>query len=201
LPTPAEIKEGRQNQRVYSWFCNSFLPAVVGTKHWADNHRTLEIREFVTTSDEAFAWVVYENNFERWKDMHRTGNAKTSARAARWTNAGRSQKDGRSKKFCGWSQDGIDAYNANYIAVGEDRASDLTHRSARFDAVLKAGWAVAHDAREPNQGEVNKEGLVGQVAMHDMPWGNAQVVAESSSEAEEGSSDEENGEEHLRDQY
>jgi len=154
---------------------------VVGTKKWTENHRSLEIREFVTRSDEAFALAVYDNNYDRWRDMHSTGNIKTSAVPAKWTNAGRSLKDGRSKKFCGWSQAGIDAYNANYVGVGRDRARDLTHHSERFDVSMKKGWAAAHGANDTNRGEVNKEGLVGQAPMHDLPWANAPVVAASSS--------------------
>ena len=70
LPPPDEINEGRKNYKVYWWFCLHFIEAVVGSAKWKQCKASQQLRKFVTPSDEAFAMVVYENNFARWYEEY-----------------------------------------------------------------------------------------------------------------------------------
>ena len=76
---------------------------------------------YVTKSDEAFALVVFENNFQRWLDMYNKGNSKTSDVQPKWTNGGKSAKNGRSKMCGGWDEEGINRYNELYQKIDKDR--------------------------------------------------------------------------------
>ena len=63
-------------------------------------------------SDEAFAVWMCLNHCERWFDMHDKSNWKDSEVQAKWTNSGKSKKDGRSKKFMGASKEGMQRFNS-----------------------------------------------------------------------------------------
>jgi len=43
---------------------------------------------------------------------------------AKWTNGGKSLKNGQSRKFCGWSREGIEKYNENYERTEMQRISN-----------------------------------------------------------------------------
>jgi hypothetical protein len=66
-------RQGRRNAKMYKVFFDNFLPCVIkksAFKHQvavATNDRTL----CCTVSNEAFALLLLENNFDRWQDIYR----------------------------------------------------------------------------------------------------------------------------------
>ena len=61
-----------------------------------------------TVSDEALAILIYENNLDTWQDMVMRKITKKSGVNRKYTNGGASQVDiGSSRRFQGWSTDGI----------------------------------------------------------------------------------------------
>jgi hypothetical protein len=123
MPKPVEVREGRENVRVYLWFCEFFLEPVIGTAKWRSNRYKLPIRKFVTPSDEAFAIVVYENNYRKWYECYRTKTKPESrTEKALWTSSGERNKNGHTnKKYCGWAREGLEHFNECYKKVEKDR--------------------------------------------------------------------------------
>jgi hypothetical protein len=123
MPKPVEVKEGRENVRVYVWFCEYFLEPVIGTGKWRANRYNLPIRKFVTPSDEAFAMLVYENNYNKWYECHRTEKEPEGrTEKALWTSGGDKNNHGHSnKKYCGWAREGLEQFNDFYKKVEKDR--------------------------------------------------------------------------------
>jgi hypothetical protein len=121
FPRLSDILEMSQKESTYALFCAQFLRPIVGTTKWKNNFLRKRFRVYVTISDEAFALLTLENNYNRWIDMWKTGNLKTSDVEAKWTNAGQSQANGQSKRFNGWKQDGYTRYNELYDLVEADR--------------------------------------------------------------------------------
>ena len=37
MPSPEDVNQGRDNKKVYMWFCQIFMEAVVGTVTWKGN--------------------------------------------------------------------------------------------------------------------------------------------------------------------
>ena len=181
MPCVAAVKLGRRDEACYDWWCLHFMKCVTGTNQWQSNYMKKPMYAFTTCSDEAFAAAVYENNYDRWTDMHKKKNTKTSAVAAKWTNSGQSVKNGQSKKFCGWSQAGIDQYNANYKYFKCDR-----ELYRRFDRRNMEMWA--QDATSAEKQAADDEaggGLEGEEPMHDLPWSNKTPAGTSHSGSSE----------------
>ena len=76
MPKPKEVNYGRDNKKVYTWFCKHFMEAVVGTVKWNKNKANLPLRKFAPPSDEAFAMIVYQNNYNKWYHQFKIRNDK-----------------------------------------------------------------------------------------------------------------------------
>jgi hypothetical protein len=134
FPSLNDFLEMSQKESSYQLFCSHFLRPIVGTTKWKHNFLRKRMTLYVTISDEAFALLTLENNYDRWIDMWRNDNLKTSEVEAKWTNAGQSLSNGQSKRFNGWKQDGYTRYNELYDLVEADR-EDAGRRS--FEIKLK----------------------------------------------------------------
>ena len=78
--------------------------------------------KYATISDEAFALLILENNYETWMDMALTGNTKTSKIPQKYTNGGMSQgKVGTSQHNKGWSDEGLCRFNELFDLVEKNR--------------------------------------------------------------------------------
>ena len=115
------LKDLRQRPKLYGMFCCHFLKCVIGENQWKTNYLKKPLSDYVTVSDEAFAFLVVENSLDRWTDMWVKNNKKTSSVPALYTNAGVSAKDGRTKRYCGWSAEGIARFNLINDAVRKNR--------------------------------------------------------------------------------
>ena len=78
------------NNFIYFDFINYFVSAVAGKTKYRCDSCTRLLSNFATVSDEAFAILSFENNFETWMDMGITGDTKMSTVPQKYTNGGNS---------------------------------------------------------------------------------------------------------------
>ena len=106
-------------------FVEYFLSVVVGKRHYLKVSHLQKVSEYATKSDEALALLLLENSFDRWSDMAKKDIQKDSTVPPKYTNGGISNgASGRSRKFGGWSLDGLDRYDELYKLVAKNRASE-----------------------------------------------------------------------------
>ena len=125
---------------MYCDFVTFFVAPVVGKKRfeslcWRENFST-----FVTTSDEALALLLFENNYDRWIDMGKNNQWKSSCVCPKYTtggNASQTPKNGNDAidgsslkgstcaKYQGWSVEGIRKYNTYFDEIKAERESSL----------------------------------------------------------------------------
>ena len=116
---------------------------------------TLKNREICTVSDEAFALLLLENSYDRWKDIfekrggipqqHRGEKKRQcdSDIAPKYTNGGIRYSSTVQHKTKGWTKEGIQRYNELFQLVGEDR-----ERHPKFLQRLKAKQMVPKSTRK-----------------------------------------------------
>jgi hypothetical protein len=167
-------------------------------KRFAKDSRSRNISQIATVSDEAFALVLLENNFNVWSDMYTKGVTKGSAINPEYTNGGNSLSNGRSRKYKGWSDAGIDKYNDLFDKVKQDR---LTHRL--FDKLYlekkKADWKKAGEGKRKRY-RPDEDIIVPSKARHEL-WDEVKEKGEAtekdpemdSSDSESSNSDNSNG--------
>ena len=110
------------------FFCKRFLKCVVSSKKWNSNHLKHPMCEFVTVTDEAFALLVIMNSHERWSQMwlERDWKIHTPHEEPSWpvplfTNGGKNARNGHTRRFCGWSNEGVQQFNTLCMMVKENR--------------------------------------------------------------------------------
>ena len=59
----------RNNPEKYFLFASHFIAPVVGKKKFNSFESRFGISKYVSVSDEAFALLVFENNYDRWMSM------------------------------------------------------------------------------------------------------------------------------------
>ena len=70
-PAPDVLeKEMRKESKLYIQFVIRMLPPVYGKEIWSDVAEKTKLSAFVTTSQEAFALLLYKNGFEAWSWMN-----------------------------------------------------------------------------------------------------------------------------------
>ena len=78
--TISQIMELRKyTTGLYFEFIEYFLSSVVGKNHYKMYRCEKMLSEFTTVSDKALAILIFENNFETWKDMMEKNITKNSA--------------------------------------------------------------------------------------------------------------------------
>jgi hypothetical protein len=126
-------------------------------------------------SDEAFAQLVYENNYPKWSYMFVKNDMNDQSVPAKWTSGGENPKRGKNKKFCGWAKEGLEQLNQNYLKVQQDRADDK-----KFDKMLLKYY---QDNQKPNKrarkGEKENE-LAGFKLLNSLPLAGRNVQVEES---------------------
>ena len=175
VPPLSKIMEARKNTVFYPQFCKTFLKCVVGDTKWRSNHLKLPMGEFVTVTDEAFALLITFNCHERWQEMwvQQNWQAKNSLGeksvwvTPKFTNGGKNSQNGRTRKHCGWSNEGIQKFNELCVFVQQDRKE---HRG--FDEACLAEWR-SERSKSPGNWEDDKENrpqVVLLTPMTDFPW-------------------------------
>jgi hypothetical protein len=149
------------NLNAFESFCVLCLKHIVGNASWRQNFRRDTISSVFTISDEAFAFLVLDNNREYWRLCYEKGEHNIPV-AESTSASGRSHKRrkietrytkrGSEGGKQGWTQDGIDAYNDLLKVVINNRnkaeSKDLEGRlkrqwnTDRMDQLQKAGRVV-----------------------------------------------------------
>ena len=135
------------NYPVYKDFCSFFVSGVVGIRHFDRNKCIQPLSKYVTSSDEAFAVLTIENNWERWSSMARTKNWKDSDVPSTWTTSidkrkSRNEKGDEAKtdeaetpqarRYRGWTTQGILRYNTLHAEIKIARGMDAFKDFERY---------------------------------------------------------------------
>ena len=136
----------------YFIFASNFIAPVVGKKRFDNYKWQFEFNKYVSVSDETFALLIFENNFDRWMSMAVANNQTSSEVAPEYTSGGnvaQTPKTTQSKssitkkkntgkndrvldeqicpttsKFQGWSIEGIKQFNELYDLVEKECESE-----------------------------------------------------------------------------
>jgi len=109
---------------LYFKFIEYFIAPVVGKIFYKENRCDRLISDYISVSDEAFAILIFENNYETWCDMVKRNNTKLSPVIQKYTNGGSSSgKNGSSRRYQGWNSEGIKRFNDLFDLVKADRES------------------------------------------------------------------------------
>lgn len=113
---------------MYYDFINYFVSAVIGKMNYKKKSCSIVLSKYATVSDEAFALLSLENNYDTWMDMGLTGNTKSSKVPRKYTNGGKSQcKVATSQHNKGWSGEGLCRFNELFDLVEKNRAAPYAH--------------------------------------------------------------------------
>ncbi len=182
----------RESKTDYMFFCDHLLGAVTGMKRFAKDSRSRHISQIATVSDEAFALVLLENNFNVWSDMYSTGVTKGSTINPEYTNGGNSISNGRSRKYKGWSDAGIDKYNDLFDKVKQDRKQHLNFDKLYLDK-KKEEWKLAGEGKRKRY-RPDEDTIIPSKARHEL-WDEVmerEEVSDKEAESENSDSDSSN---------
>ncbi len=162
------VNSRRQLVDVYCTFATYFIAPVIG-KHKFDNicYR-LHFSSFVSKSDEAFALLTYENNYNCWTDMAQKNNWGSSAIKPEYTTGGNSvhtpiPRTGVSNaRSQGWSMKGIRRFNELFDLIGKERGDSF---GPEFDNLF-----LDHCLKEKEQDllKSSKNNLTYEVCRHEL---------------------------------
>ena len=111
-----------QNNFMYYDFINYFVSTVIGKMDYKRKSCIEVLSSYATVSDEAFAILCFENNFDTWMDMGLRGDKKTSMVPRKYTNGGISQnRKASSQHNRGWSDEGLHRFNELFDLVQKNR--------------------------------------------------------------------------------
>ena len=116
----------------YQWFCENSIECAVPSAEWKLQSRKKKLSEYVTTTLEAFAIVVYYNSFEVWNQQWKvetgaeTASNEESDDVSTITTATRcafrfTGDSKGSRKYEGWNSDGVGFYNELLSLVEKQR--------------------------------------------------------------------------------
>ena len=107
---------------MYYDFINYFVSTVIGKMNYKRKSCIEVLSSYATVSDEAFAILCFENNFDTWMDMGLRGDKKTSMVPRKYTNGGISQnRKASSQHNRGWSDEGLHRFNELFDLVQKNR--------------------------------------------------------------------------------
>ena len=127
-------------------FCVLCLKHVIGTSVWRQNYRRETISNAFTISDEAFAFLVLDNNRHYWKLCYDVGEhniplVETTSPSGRPSKRRKIEtkytKRGSAGGTQGWNQEGIETYNTLLQVVITNRNKN---ESKDLEGVLKRQW-------------------------------------------------------------
>jgi hypothetical protein len=116
----------------YFDFIDYFFSIVVGRRHYLKISHNKKLLQYATKSNEALVLLLFENSYNCWNDMYTQGTTKTSKIPPKYTNGGVSDgSKGRSRKYGGWSVEGLDRFDQLYRMVTVNRNN---HYAEQFEA-------------------------------------------------------------------
>jgi hypothetical protein len=153
---------------MYVDFVEYYVSAVIGLRHFEKNKCTKNYREYVTISDEAFAILTIENNWDRWIDMAKAKFWKTSPVPTKWTvtrdktatakRKGKADKENdaqpQARRYRGWSAQGILRYNQLFDEITAIRK---TQKASTFETRLLKHFQHEAETTGKSKRKVTKE--------------------------------------------
>jgi hypothetical protein len=119
LPSLVDVLKMRTNNgNAYELFCDKFVSLVVGRHDWKSRESTEMISSMATVSDEAFAILIFENNYDVWTEDV-TENRDGEKASSKYT-----QNGAGTKKYQGWTVEGLNRFNYLAALVHADRKRD-----------------------------------------------------------------------------
>ena len=131
----SQLQQGRKNAMVYSVLFEQFMPCV--TKKTVFQRQVLVATNDITlstVSDEAFALLLLENNYDRWVDIYRRQKGEVTPKRGqkrrefesdvptKYTKGGIVYDQTAKKQHPkGWSSEGIQRFNELFDSVKQDR--------------------------------------------------------------------------------
>jgi hypothetical protein len=146
----------------YRWFCENFMECAIPSAEWKLHSRRKCLSEYVTTTLEAFAIVVYCNAFDVWSQRWNvetstdTGtegtddvSTLTSTSATKCTFRFTGESKG-SRKYEGWNSEGVGFYNDLLSLVEKQRNRPGCHfeRNLLTALISKQRTGRASDAED-----------------------------------------------------
>ena len=180
---------GRQDASILVLF-KTFVPCVIGRKKFKmkSSEQLKRDADICTVSDEAFALLILENQYDRWSDIfeQRKLNAtEITIRSERpkqkwesdvspkYTDGGIIYKDGRKMTHKGWREAGIERFNT----ICKKVAADCKDNPAIVER-LKA-WQSASNHVTKLKAPLNEEWANGPTPYHQL-WDNMDETDEAS---------------------
>jgi hypothetical protein len=119
------LREASDNN--YQWFCENFMDCVIPSNEWKRHARKKLMSDYVSQSLEAFCVLVYSNGFEKWNEEFPVAeDEETEASSLTIGSRGNCRfkytSDSKgSRKYEGWSPEGMKLYNDILVLVGNQR--------------------------------------------------------------------------------
>ena len=119
------LKLRQDSTGLYFNFIEYFIAPVVGKIFYKENRCDRLMSDYISVSDEAFAILIFENNYDTWCDMVKRNNTKLSTVIRKYTNGGSSsgKNSSSTRRYQGWNSEGIKRFNDLFDLVKEDRES------------------------------------------------------------------------------
>ena len=139
--TLEDLLEGRKNAKVYGEFFHYFLPCIGRKTYW--KHIIMEAktdRDVSTVSNEAFALLLLENQWDCWVNLYLESNGVVTSKKGQkrsysngtvvpkytrggvtYTNPSSNEKVQTEEIQRGWSKNGIKRFNELFHIVKKDR--------------------------------------------------------------------------------
>jgi hypothetical protein len=154
---PGNLKGLRQSGGDhYKRFCEHFLQCAVPARDWNRESRKRKISSIVTVSLEAFAVTCYANGYDVWNRRYKNEGSemgddmsaisvstKNSSDSFRFTNDSKG-----SRKYGGWSNEGMLLYNDLVIVLGRQRS----RLGCTFEKELLVQLSIKQKARRGGSG-------------------------------------------------
>lgn len=170
-----QLLEGRENVPFYSIFYSYFIPSMGRKTDWRLRIMTSRKENDITTkSNEAFALLCLENQWDRWLDIYdinlgkivsRRGQKRAhceSRKMPKYTRGGVTYTKGTNtdqEPLKGWRREGIARFNELYEFVGKDRNKHpgFFHQFLEFEKEKLGNKKIRR--KEPNTLPVAKHEL------------------------------------------
>jgi hypothetical protein len=114
----------KERKAAYFFFLEHILECVAGKKEWKKDKYSSKVSEAVTVSDEAFALLLLDNSWDVFQE-HASQGGREENKTKIITKPKYTGKRGGSKRFEGWSREGIVMYNTLCQDIVADRRSAL----------------------------------------------------------------------------
>ena len=146
-----KLPAGNEVNLAYVYFCEHFLKCIVGIQSFnrqMQKHYNLSV--IATPSDEAFALLLLENNEYKWRHEFDLKQQKTTSDGhnlkineedllpSKYSSSGcNKQKKGFTKRYNGWTKEGIERFNTLLVKVRQDRKENGGLFDKRFADIMQ----------------------------------------------------------------